>query len=229
MEKFKKILAFGDSHVAGCELSNIHSLDEYLKGNITLEQADASGKSFAFPQLLANSLNIPCENYALTGGSNERSLRKLAETVEENCLILFGYTSPDRKEFYYPDEGLYLGRDNDGFIQAGMQWTGSINKQVSNTRMSHPFNDVFINNILRPYDNTEMIIKYVDALCQANDCKVFHLMMWETDFEKKAFDFEGKRNYITWCKTRNFERMPFLHYGHNAHQALAQLIEEKIK
>lgn len=229
MQKFRKVLAFGDSHVAGCELSDVHSLDEYLQGLITLEEADASGKQFAFPQLLADSLGIDCDNYAMTGSSNERSMRKLAEHVEPECLIIFGYTSPDRREFYYPDNGLYLGRDQDNFIQAGIQWTGSIQQHTAQTRMLHPFNDYFVKDILRSYDNTKTVFKYVDSLCSVNRCHVIHLQMWNTEFDKKMFDFEGERNYISWCNAKGFKQLPFLHYGHDAHKALAHLIEEKIK
>jgi hypothetical protein len=156
-------------------------------------------------------------------------MRKLAEHVESECLIIFGYTSPDRREFYYPDNGLYLGRDQDNFIQAGIQWTGSIQQHTAQTRMLHPFNDYFVKDILRSYDNTKTVFKYVDSLCSVNRCHVIHLQMWNTEFDKKMFDFEGERNYISWCNAKGFKQLPFLHYGHDAHKALAHLIEEKIK
>ena len=42
MTSFRSVLAFGDSHVAGCELSN--KIYEYLDGTIAIEEADEFGK-----------------------------------------------------------------------------------------------------------------------------------------------------------------------------------------
>ena len=64
MKQYKKVLAFGDSHTAGCELASVNTLEEYLQGTVTLEQADEPGKKLAYPQKLADLLGIPCENYA---------------------------------------------------------------------------------------------------------------------------------------------------------------------
>jgi hypothetical protein len=50
MTVYQSVLAFGDSHVAGCELSADTYL--YLTGNVTLEHADAAGKLLAFPQIV---------------------------------------------------------------------------------------------------------------------------------------------------------------------------------
>ena len=102
MKHFESVLAFGDSHVAGCELANKYSLEDYLSGSITIEQADASGKELAFPKLVAEHLNVPCYNYAMSGGSNPRSLRLLIQAVQTHphSLVLFSYTSTDRSEMY---------------------------------------------------------------------------------------------------------------------------------
>jgi hypothetical protein len=37
IKNFKSVLAFGDSHVAGCELSHKLSIEECLKNNISIE------------------------------------------------------------------------------------------------------------------------------------------------------------------------------------------------
>jgi len=224
---YNKILVFGDSHVAGCELATTHSLEDYLQGKITLEEADAEGKKFSFAQILADKLNIPCENYALTGGSNDRSLRKLTETITNNCLVIFGYTSPDRKEFYYPDNGLFLGRDSDNFIQTGIQWTGMIQEATKQSNMTHPFNDVFVEQILRPYDNIKQVYTCVKGVCEAHTASVLHVNMSEGAYDYLE-DLEGCSNYLDWCKQNNFEQKPYLHYGQDAHKALADLLYGKI-
>jgi len=224
---FNKIIVFGDSHVAGCELASTHSLEDYLKGEITLEEADAEGKKFSFPQLLADKLNIPCENYALTGGSNDRSLRKLTEVIDEKCLVIFGYTSPNRTEFYYPDDGLFLGRDSDNFIQAGIQWTGMIQNVTEKSPMSHPFNDVFVKKILRSYDNIKHVYTCVNSICTAYNARVAHLSMTDVTYHYMT-KLDGFNNYLDWCRANGFKQLPYLHYDHDAHTALAELLWKNI-
>jgi hypothetical protein len=101
VKKFQSVLSFGDSHVAGCELTNGPEFEQYLNGHLTLEQADAVNKPLAFPNIVANSLDIPSYNYSISGGSNQRSIRCLIDAVQKhpNSLILFGYTSSDSNEF----------------------------------------------------------------------------------------------------------------------------------
>lgn len=229
MKKFNSVLAFGDSHVAGCELGELSDLIKYLKGTISLEEADASGKKLAFPQIVADHLKIPCYNYSISGGSNTRSIRLLVKAIQEhpNSLVLFGYTSTDRTEFYYPKEGLFLGRDSDNFIQVGMQWYGEIAKIIKNTKMQHPVNDLFVNNLLYPYNNISDTMFIVDNLCTLNATKVFHLPLFPEEItvdDIDVFSFGGDGNYVDWCTANKFKQLPMLHYGQDAHNALADLI-----
>jgi hypothetical protein len=234
MKKFNSVLAFGDSHVAGCELSEISGLVKYLKGDVTLEEADAPGKKLAFPQIVADRLDVPCYNYSISGGSNTRSLRLLVKAIQEhpNSLVLFGYTSTDRTEFYYPKDGLYLGRDNDNFIQVGMQWYGEIAKLIKSTKMKHPVNDLFVNNLLYPYNNINELMFIVDNLCTLNASKVFHLPLFPEEIkvdDVDLFSFEGYTNYVEWCENKKFKQLPMLHYSQDAHNALAELIIKDLK
>lgn len=226
-KKFNSVLAFGDSHVAGCELSNEYSFRDYTSGKITIEEADETGKKLAFPQLVADELNIPCYNYAMTGGSNQRSLRLLIQALQQhpNSLILFGYTCTDRMEFYYPDLGNYLGRDKDGFIQVGMQWKGKVENS-----MEHPINDLFVNEILRPYNNLKDLMFIVDNLCTCWATDFLHLPLFPENISEvqNLFDFEGHGNYIDWCNFKKFKKLPFYHYDREAHTELARLILEEL-
>ena len=234
MKKFNSVLAFGDSHVAGCELSDISGLVKYLKGDVTLEEADAPGKKLAFPQIVADRLDVPCYNYSISGGSNTRSIRLLVKAIQEhpNSLVLFGYTSTDRTEFYYPKDGLYLGRDNDNFIQVGMQWYGEIAKLIKSTKMKHPVNDLFVNNLLYPYNNINELMFIVDNLCTLNANKVFHLPLFPEEIkvdDVDLFSFEGYTNYVEWCENKKFKQLLMLHYSQDAHKALAELIIKDLK
>jgi hypothetical protein len=225
LKQYDAVLAFGDSHVAGCELGDLSDLVKYLKGTISLEDVDAQSKLLAFPQRVADHLKIPCYNYSMSGGSNSRSLRLLVKAIQEhpNSLILFGYTSTDRTEFYYPEPGLFLGRDNDNFIQVGMNWYGRINRLIKNTKMRHPVNDIFVENLLYPRNNLNEIMFIVNAICNS---KVIHLPLFPEQIPTidNVFDFEGHTNYTDWCKANGFKQLPMLHYGLEAHTGLAELI-----
>lgn len=228
MKKFQSVIAFGDSHVAGCELTDDVSLEDYTSGKFTLEQADSFGKPFAFPQLVADQLKIPCYNYAMTGGSNARSLRLLVKAIQDhpNSLVLFGYTCTDRTEFYYPDDGNFIGRDKDNFIQVGMQWEGAI----KGAGMLHPFNEFYVKNILREHNNLNELIFIVDNLCLLNAIEVLHLPLFPETISADVdlFDFEGCSNYLDWCAKRGFRQLPYLHYDKIAHEQLAKLIYESL-
>jgi hypothetical protein len=228
MKKFSCVLAFGDSHVAGCELSDVTSLEQYLNGHITIEEADSFGKAMSFPSIVAEHLKIPCFNYAMTGGSNSRSLRLLTEAVQQhtNALVLFGYTCTDRTEFYYPDQGLYLGRDQDNFIQVGMQWQGMIDTFVKSSSMKHPINDVYVKNILRPYNNLKELMFCVDNICTGYALNYLHIPLFPEAIPEvdNLIDFQEHNNYTSWCSSNNFKQLPFLHYDIEAHQAVADLI-----
>ena len=224
MKKFKSVLAFGDSHVAGCELSSKYTLDDYTSGKISIEEADNPGKELAFPKIVADTLNVPCFNFAMTGGSNSRSLRKLVESIQQypNSLVLFGYTCTDRNEFYFPDKGLHLGKDSDDFLQVGTQWLG----EMSKVKMTNPLNDLYVKDVLRPYNNLKNLSFIVDNICKLNAIDFRHIPLFPEKFPEidKVLNFEGKTNYLDWCESKKFIKLEYLHYGIDAHRELASLI-----
>lgn len=221
MKKFNSVLAFGDSHVAGCELSNEYNLDDYLSGRITIEQADAAGKELAFPNIVANTLDIPCYNYAMSGGSNARSLRLLIQAVQEhpNSLVLFGYTSTNRSEVYYPSGG--LGCDSSNFLQLGVQWEGVFKNSI---------NDFYIKN-LHLYNNLKELMFCVDNICTGYATDYIHLPLFPEEVPNvdNVFTFENYKNYLDWCSAKGFKKLQHFHYGQDAHNALADLILKDLK
>jgi hypothetical protein len=220
MKNYESVLAFGDSHVAGCELSNKYSLQDYISKQITIEEADAPGKELAFPKIIADALNIPCYNYAMSGGSNSRSLRLLTRAIQEqpNSLVLFGYTSTDRSEMFYPEAS--LGKDIDNFLQLGLQWEGVFDNTV---------NDFYIKH-LYPHNNLKELMFCVNAICSNFTNGYLHLPLFPEDLPKidNMFTFEGHSNYLTWCQKRKFKKLPFYHYEQDAHDVLADLILKEI-
>jgi hypothetical protein len=221
MRYFQSVLAFGDSHVAGCELDHTYGLQDYVSGRVTIAQADSSGKELAFPKIIADQLGIPCYNYAMSGGSNARSLRLLIQAVQQhpNSLVLFGYTSTDRSEIYYPPGG--LGCDEDNFLQVGVQWDGVF---------TSPTNDFYIKN-LYPRNNLEELMFCVDNICTGYALAYMHLPLFAEQVPDvdNVFKFEGHNNYLDWCKAKEFKRLKHYHYDQAAHNALAELILKEIK
>jgi hypothetical protein len=220
MKNFKSVLAFGDSHVAGCELDNQYSLDDYLSGRITIEQVDEFSKNLSFPKIIADHLNIPCYNYAMSGGSNPRSLRLLIKAVQEypNSLVLFAYTSTGRSEIYYPPGG--LGCDSDNFLQLGVQWDGVFN---------NPINNNYIKN-LHPRNNLDELMFCVDNICSRYAADYIHLPLFPEQIPNvnNVFKFEGHDNYLDWCKANKFKQLPHYHYEQAAHCELAKLIIKEL-
>lgn len=231
MKNYKSVLAFGDSHVAGCELLGDDLVNDYIKGSITLEYMDNQTKSFSFPKLVADSFNIPCYNYALSGGSNERSLRILPKALTDHpdSLVLFFYTEPHRKELYYPDRGNFYARDNTNYIQLGIQWSGN---QYKNNLKHHPINEHFIEHMLRINDTgVENALFYVDQACKNLSLNYFHIFgfsdiynsIQHVDTSKIIFEDFG-----TWCMSQGHERLPLGHFNQEAHIAFSKLILSKL-
>jgi len=232
MIQYDSVLAFGDSHVAGCELLGQELVNDYIKGNLSLEEMDSQTKPFAFPKLVADSLNIPCYNYALSGGSNDRSLRLLPKALADhpNSLVLFLYTEPHRTEVYYPDSGNFYARDNTDYIQLGIQWSGD---QFNNNLKKHPINKYFIENMLRVNtDGVENILFYVDQACKNLSANYLHIFGFSnifntvpnTDASKILFE-----DFNSWCLKQGYEQLPLNHYNQTAHRAFADLILLKLR
>jgi hypothetical protein len=218
------VLAFGDSHVAGCELNSTYSLTDVLRGKVTLSELDESTKPLAFPQTVATRLDLPCYNFAMSGGSNARSIRKLIEAVDKypDSVVLFGYTSTDRAEFYYPDDEFIVGRDDDLFVQVGMQWNG--------WGLKNPVNDFYIKH-LRPYNNLAALATIVDSVALARNCLVIHVPLFPEVFPKgnNVLGFDGAGNYLVWAKAQGFKQMQYYHYGLDAHNALADMVMTSLR
>jgi hypothetical protein len=225
MISFESVLAFGDSNVAGCELAK--PLDEtfrtraYKIGKVTAEELDAEGKVLAFPQRVADHFNVPCYNYAMTGGTNARSLRLLTQAVVEhpNSLVLFGYGTTDRMEFYYPDGG--MGCDKDKFFQAG----------INNFDMH--LNRKYL-EIYHPYNNLKQLMFCVDAICRIHANNFFHVPIFAYDNADEIPDVPNlidwgndAKNCEVWAMKNNFVKFEF-HYGIDFHEAIADLIIQNL-
>jgi hypothetical protein len=223
MINFESVLAFGDSTPAGCELDgNLEKFKSkaYKTGKVHLEDLDEAGKLLAFPQIVADHFGVPCYNYAMTGGSNDRSLRLLTQAVQDhpNSLVLFGYSETIRTEFYYPEGG--IGCDKDNFFQAG--------PENFDTHMNRKYLE-----ICHPYNNLKELMFCVDSICRLHAKDFLHLPLfgkhWGDEVPNVAnvIDFGDVKNYEEWAFKNNFSMLEF-HFELATHKALAELIIQQI-
>jgi hypothetical protein len=229
MIKFRSILAFGDSNVAGCEA--VPELEVHYRkvaqGQLTIQAADDHSKRFSFANQLAEKLGIPCYNFAMSGGSNSRSLRILTREILNypDSLVLFGYTCTDRKEFYYPDPGFFYARDNDNFMQTGIQWER--HDAEFNKVARHPINKLFVDKISRPYNDLREVMFCVDSICRLYARGLIHIPLFAEKIPrefKNIFDFEGLANYYDWGESKGYVFTDRFHFDYRAHDALADLL-----
>ncbi len=229
MLKYNSILAFGDSFIAGCELGG-KDMSYYTplleKGEIIYRELDVLTKPYSFPNLLAQKLNIPCYNYGMTAGCNERSLRILTNVIEShpNSLVLFGYTKYTRKEFYYPLRNHELLKDEDGFVQVGAGAEQST-KKTNDINFLH---EIYVKNFLHPYNNLNQISLCVESLCKYFSQRVLHLPIFAEKSDKLnvpiEFNFENKFSFELWCIFKRYKRLTGGHFEEQAHIDLAELL-----
>lgn len=245
--KYKSVIAFGDSHSAGCELVEGNLIADYLSGKISLEDMDSITKPLAYPQYVADKLGVPCYNYSMSGASNERSLRMLptALAAHPDSLVLFGYTAQNRREFYYDDPGKFLGRDEANYMQAGIQWyNNSATTTAKKNGIIHPFNDYFVEDIMRwkQGDHTSIInaMFYAEKAC----ADIVHIFLFKDLYDttnpvnslldtSKILNFNGDENsgyghYQQWAELKGFDKLPMGHYGQQAHQQLGDMVLLKL-
>ena len=245
--KYKSVIAFGDSHVAGCELVSGSHVKDYLSGKISLEDMDNVTKPFAFPEYVASHLGVPCYNYAMSGGSNERSLRLLPTALAQHpdSLVLFGHIAQNRREFYYNDPGKFLGRGQDDYIQVGIQWYNTdVESIAGKNSVTHPINSVFVEDMLRwkQGDHTGILnaMFYAEQAC-GNIVHVFlfkdlydqtnpiNLLLDKSNILKfNTAATDGYGHYQEWAEHHNYEKLPIGHYGQRAHDHLGKLILEHL-
>ena len=225
MKKIKSVLAFGDSTPAGCELAG--PLEQfrtraYLTGKKTIEELDAPGKLLTFPQKVADYLGVPCYNYAMSGGSNDRSLRLLVDAVQEHpdSLVLFCWGRPDLTELYYPEGG--IGCDKDHFFQAGTDnFDSDLNKKWV--------------EIYHYHNNLNQLSFCVDAICRLHASDFLQIPLYLRRTEPASLPdtpnllkFGNYLNAEDWAIEQNCTVLE-IHYGEDFHVILADLIIQTLR
>lgn len=126
---FTKIVSFGDSWTAG------HEIDPKLKSDPEIHVMHEKNKLYresrTYTYYLSKLLGIPYENYGFTGFSNDGIVRTCIDYIIKDktnrALILVGWSSPERKDFYL---------DNYGWITLRPDWDNSFRHNKFNPKMT---------------------------------------------------------------------------------------------
>jgi hypothetical protein len=220
MKTIKSVLAFGDSTTSGLELHyplNVFKSRAYLKENVSIEELDTPGKLLTYPQKVADKLNVPCYNFAMSGGSNQRSIRLLVDALQKypDSLVLFSWGRPDLVEIYKPDGG--VGCDSDNYLQAG---TGNFDSDM-NTKWVE---------IYHYHNNLEQQMFIVDALCKIYSADFLQIPLYLKSTEPEYVPntsnrlfFEDYSNAEDWAIAKGCTKLD-IHYAEDFHTALSELI-----
>ena len=233
--KYDYLLAFGDSTTAGCEL---------IPDSTDWEEA----KKLSFPNQLANKLNIPCINFAMPGGSNDRSLRLLPEALLKypNSLVLFTYTMFDRTEFFTADDS--IPQDDTGYTGVGITWksvkSNNKHQNLNNLYLKYFYNNTNDYNRYKSYNMLLMVqllckqyakhfleIFLYDQLLLTPD---YQALVYEQIDKSHIFSFDYARvdsdwqtnneahgSLQQWAKRSNYDFCPGGHIGQQAHDTFA--------
>lgn len=191
---YKKIISYGCSYTEGLGLHDM--------------------ENSSWPALIAKHLNVPLDNRAKRGISNDSILRRILETDVndfEDALVLILWTHTDRREIYQNDEFLALGEwlvVHDGF-EARLKLLGKCHYMFFNS---------FEENLVNAYRNLHHAQSYLKSL----NIKYYMGIVTDHDFireeeYKKVFNYD----LIDW--SRMFYRSHYeyameytstLDYGH---------------
>lgn len=238
------VIAFGGSHVAGCEL---------ITGSNDWDET----KKLSFPNTLANKLNVPCINVSWPGGSNDRSLRLLPELLlsHKNSLVLFGHTIYDRTEFFTLDNSLPQNQE-DGYYALGIGWAQVktnarhqyLNKLYYTEFYEDPSNynryklyntilsvqlicDKFAKNYMQFFQDDSILLSpvYQKDVYEAIDKSKIHQFDFANDNISWENNNEGFGSLVHWAKMKNYEFCTGGHIGQEAHNNFALELYRKFK
>ena len=225
MKKIKSVLAFGDSTTSGLELHyplNVFKSRAYLKENISIEELDTPGKLLTYPQKVADKLNVPCYNFAMSGGSNQRSIRLLVNALQQypDSLVLFSWGRPDLVEIYCPEGG--VGCDSDSYLQAG---TSNFDSEMNSKWIE----------IYHYQNNLEQQMFVVDSLCKVHSADFLQIPLYLKSTEPEYVPtppnrlfFEDYSNAEDWAIAKGCTKLD-IHYAEDFHIALADLIISNLR
>jgi hypothetical protein len=222
---FDNILVFGDSHLAGMDLFG-HNED-----NVT--------RKLTWPALVGKHFNVPVKNFSLSGGSNDRSMRILPETLLQfsNSFVIYGLTTWDRSEVFdknimythvgYCNINHYKGKPqqkiNDFYIDNIVENRIKEMKENNYRILNHL---IYAQTFLKTYAKDYIIFRGVPSSFELNKTKNQKIILENID-KSKFLNFKSGThqfsNWIDWCKYNNFPLSENGHYTEKAHEEFAKI------
>jgi hypothetical protein len=161
------ILAAGDSWTFGSEIRD-PALPPAVKD--WDEENDAYRLPRTWPNMLASKLGITAVNIAYPGSSNDRIVRTVKDWLIKNyiskkqrtseLLLTVGFTSPERKDFYYKD------KDTDAWVTIWPLWDPGYQQQELKK-----FHDLYVKHM---WNSEEYVHRYINHILDLqNFCKVY--------------------------------------------------------
>lgn len=163
----KIILAAGDSWTFGSE---IRHPDLPITIKDWDEENDAYRLPRTWPSILSSRINAVATNISYPASSNDRIVRTAKEWLIENyiskgkntndILLMVGFTSPERKDFYYKDD------NTDAWVTI---WP-MISPSYRQTPLKK-FHDIYVKHMWNP---EEYVHRYVNQILDLqNFCKIY--------------------------------------------------------
>jgi hypothetical protein len=222
---FDFILVYGDSHLAGMDLYG------YTNDNIT--------KKLTWPALVGKHFNVPVKNFSLSGGSNDRSMRILTETLLQfpNSLVIYGLTSWDRGEIFdkkilythvgYCNIDYYKGKPeqkiNDFYIDKILENRIFEMKNNNYRILNHV---IYVQTFLKTYAKDYILFKAFPYVFDFQEVKHQKIILKNID-KSKFLNFKSGTqqfsNWVEWCEYNNFPLGKNNHYTEQAHEEFAKI------
>ncbi|CAB4133679.1 hypothetical protein UFOVP257_401 [uncultured Caudovirales phage] len=269
--KYDYVLSFGDSTVAGTELifqqtptflkerllPLKHNLD--IRKDADIQEDQLKEKELSFSNTLAKKFGIPCINFAIPAGSNDRNLRLLPEALLKypNSLVLFNYSYADRSELFMPDSPAFFHTDSDDYIQLTPSFINGPSFDIGSKKYQELIK-TWITDFYNIPDNYNRFKTYnmlltVELLCKhyaKNFTQIFlyDRILLEPNFQKETYSTIDK-NYIfkfdipdipslqnknfgslqRWAETNKYPTCAGGHIGQKAHDEFANLLYDYFK
>lgn len=222
------ILAFGCSITHGAELVEPYTYE----GNIP----------FSYPGLIAQKLNLQCENWAFCGNSNENIFHNVLDTVltyDKVTALIVGWTSPVREVWkcedrYWQFIPSWCYTNDDllkpiSFLKDPKVNSPTTPRVCSDKEEFLPVLEELYDRLMRyKFDTDEYIKKrnnYVLALrtyCKSNNINLIETC-WSDPIDEVDIDLSKIGNWV------NKDNHPVRHPNKEEHEIIANMIMEQYK
>ncbi len=206
-----RLIAFGCSHVKGEGLSDVY--DEKQKKSI-----DGKHSKFAFPQLVAEHLKIPCLNFSQGGTSNKKIWRNVidySKEIKPDDIVIIQWTYLERTAVFY--------NDRDQGRQIGFQ-------HVRGSRID-PVDRSWFEYMFSRFDQRLDLFLRSDHITKTLDCNLHQFRVSSDILDPDHTIPEWVDNKINFTGINDFavdKALDHSHYGTESHKKFAQHILQKL-